>query len=226
MYTKTRRFATAQITAHRGCLASNPVVHIVDDDDSLRKALLRLLASAGHEAHGYSSGGEFLLHPPSGPGCVILDVQMPGPSGIELQAAMGGHGIDLPVIFLTGYADVSLSVQAMKAGAIDFLQKPVELETLLGAISRALESDRNSRSARGYSNELHARFDQLTSREWDVFARVIEGKANKVIAHELAVAERTTKIYRAQMMKKLGVSCPAELGVLAERLRNLPEEQY
>jgi FixJ family two-component response regulator len=119
-----------------------------------------------------------------------------------------------------------LSVRAMKAGAIDFLQKPVDLGTLLGAISRALESDKNSRSARGHSNELHARFDQLTSREWDVFARVIEGKANKVIAHELAVAERTTKIYRAQMMKKLGVSCPAELGALAEQLRNLPEEQY
>jgi FixJ family two-component response regulator len=225
MHTKTRRFGAAQITAQRDCPPSTPVVYIVDDDDSFRKALLRLLASAGHEAHGYSSAGEFLLHPPSGPGCALLDVHMPaGPSGIELQAAMCRHAIDLPVIFVTGHGDVSLSVEAMKAGAIDFIQKPVELETLLGAISRALESDKNSRIARGSSNELRARFEQLTSREWHVFVRVLEGKVNKVIAHELAVAERTVKIYRAQMMEKLGARSPAEVGVLAERLRHLSPE--
>jgi FixJ family two-component response regulator len=205
-------------------VSNSPVIHVVDDDDSFREALLRMLTSAGYVAHGYSSTSEFLLHPPSGPGCALLDIQLPGPSGIELQGAMRDHRIDLPVIFITGHADVSLSVRAMKAGAVDFLQKPVERETLLGAISRALASDTSSRSARGYSHELHARFERLTAREWDVFVRVIEGKANKVIAHELAVAERTVKVYRSQMMKKLGVRSPAQVGALAEQLRNLPEE--
>jgi FixJ family two-component response regulator len=206
-------------------VSSSPVIHVVDDDDSFREALLRMLTTAGYAARGYSSTGEFLLHPPSGPGCVLLDVELPsGPSGIELQGTMRDHMIDLPVIFVTGHGDVSLSVRAMKAGAFDFLQKPVERETLLGAISRALASDTSSRSARGYSRELRARFERLTSREWDVFVRVIEGKTNKVIAHELAVAERTVKVYRAQMMKKLGVRSSAEVGALAEQLRNLPKE--
>ncbi len=204
--------------------SSPPVIHVVDDDASFREAVTRVLTSAGYAVRGYSSTGEFLLRPPSGPGCVLLDILLPGPSGIDLQYAMRDCMIDLPVVFITGHADVSLSVRAMKAGAVDFLQKPVDRETLLGAISRALASDMNSRSARGYSHELHARFGQLTSREWDVFIRVIEGKANKVIAHELGVAERTVKVYRAQMMTKLGVRSAAELGALAEQLRNLPEE--
>ncbi len=213
---------------HRGRLVSNaPVIHVVDDDDSFREALLRMLAGAGYTVRGYSSTGEFLLHPPSGPGCLLLDIQMPGPSGIDLQDAMRDYMIDLPVIFITGHAEVSLSVRAMKAGAVDFLQKPVERETLLGAISLALAHararDTSSRSVRGYSHELHSRFGQLTSREWEVFVRVTEGKANKVIAHELGVAERTVKVYRAQMMRKLSVRSSAELGALAEQLRNLPE---
>jgi FixJ family two-component response regulator len=205
-------------------VSSSTVIHVVDDDDSFREALLRMLMSAGYLVRGYSSAGEFLLQRPNGPGCVLLDIQLPGPSGIELQSAMRDHMIDLPVIFVTGHGDVSLSVRAMKAGAVDFLQKPVERETLFAAISRALASDTRSRSARGYSHELHARFARLTSREWDVFVRVIEGKANKVIAHELAVAERTVKVYRSQMMKKLGVRSSAEVGALAEQLRNLPED--
>ncbi len=206
-------------------MSSSPVIHVVDDDDSFREAVLRLVTSAGHAVRAYSSTGEFLLHPSSGPGCVLLDVQLPGPSGIELLDAMHDNLIDLPVIFITGHADVSLSVRAMKAGALDFLEKPVECETLLRAISRALARDMSARRARDYRRDLNARFNRLTSHEWDVFARVIEGKANKVIAHELAVAERTTKVYRAQMMKKLGVRSSAELGALAEQLRSLAEEQ-
>ena len=113
----------------------------------------------------------------------------------------------------------------MKAGAVDFLQKPVDRETLLEAISSALSLDTRSRSAHGHARELHARFDRLSSREWDVFARVTEGKANKVIAYELGVAERTVKVYRAEMFQKLGVRSCAELGALAEQLRNSPREQ-
>ena len=200
-----------------------PKIHVVDDDDSFREALLRMLTFDGYLVHGYSSTGEFLLHPPSGPGCVLLDIQLPGPSGMDLQEKMSDLMINLPVIFITGHGDVSLSVRAMKAGAVDFLQKPIHRETLLGAISCALARDMRVRSVRGYSSELHARFKHLTSREWDVFTRMIEGKPNKVIAHELGVAERTVKVYRAQMMMKLGVRSSAELGVLAEQLRNLPE---
>jgi FixJ family two-component response regulator len=200
-----------------------PIIHVVDDDDSFREALLRMLMFEGYLVRGYSSSGEFLMHSPSGPGCVLMDIQLPGPSGIDLQEAMSDHTIELPVIFITGYGDVSLSVRAMKAGAVDFLQKPVHRETLLKAISCALANDIRARSARGYSHELHARFSHLTSREWDVFTRVIEGKVNKVIAHELGLAERTVKVYRAQMMKKLGVRSSAELGALAEQLRNEPE---
>jgi FixJ family two-component response regulator len=202
----------------------SPSIYIVDDDDSFREALVRLLRIEGYKAHGYSSTGEFLLGSPSGPGCVLLDIQLPGPSGLDLLDAMRDIKVDLPVIFITGHGDVSSSVRAMKAGAVDFLQKPVERQTLLPTISRALASDTNSRRARGYSHALHARFRKLTSREWDVFIRVIEGKPNKVIAHEIAVAERTVKVYRAQMMTKLGVRSSAELGALAEQLRNLPEE--
>ncbi len=200
------------------------IIHVVDDDDSFRVALGRLLTSAGHVVRGYSSTGEFLLNPPSGPGCVLLDLQLPGPSGIDLQEAMHDCGIDLPVIFLTGNADVYTSVRAMKAGAVDFLQKPVERETLLAAIARALAQDLNARTERGYLHELNARFGHLTSRELAVFDRVIAGKANKVIAHELGLSERTVKVYRAQMMTKLGVRSSAELGALAEQLRNKPEQ--
>jgi FixJ family two-component response regulator len=194
------------------------VIYVVDDDDSVRDALLRQLTTAGYNARGYSSAGEFLLNPPSGPGCVLLDIQLPGPSGIDLQAAMRDRGIDLPVIFLTGHANVSLSVLAMKAGAVDFLEKPAGREKLLEAIARALAQDLNARNERGYSDALHARFGQLTLREQAVFSRVVEGKANKLIAYEIGVAERTVKVYRAQMMKKLGVRSSAELGALGIQL--------
>jgi FixJ family two-component response regulator len=202
-----------------------PQVHVVDDDDSFREALLRLLTFEGYRVRGYSSTSEFLLNPPTGPGCLLLDVQLPGPSGLDLQEGVSACMIDLPIIFITGYPDVSLSVRAMKGGAVDFLQKPINRETLLEAVGRALARDMNSRHARGNSHKLHARFRHLTSREWDVFARVTEGNSNKVIAHMLSLAERTVKVYRAQMMMKLGVRSSAELGALAEQLRNLPEQQ-
>ena len=192
------------------------------DDDSLRESLLRLLTAAGFEARGYASTGEFLLHPPDGPGCVLLDVRLPGgPSGLDLQEAMRDLAIDLPVIFLTGHADVPSSVRALKSGAVDFLEKPVKRDSLLGAIARALARDLEERSARGHAHELRARFALLTTRERDVFDRVVDGKANKTIADELGIAERTVKVHRAQMMVKLGVGSSAELGALAERLRHL-----
>jgi FixJ family two-component response regulator len=197
------------------------LIHVVDDDESLRTALLRLLEVAGFEARGYASTGEFLLHPqPDRPGCLLLDVRMPGPSGLDLQEALQRQGVSLPIVFLTGHADVTSSVRAMKAGAVDFLEKPVERGTLLAALRRALARDAIERAARDEAGRLRARFAALTPREREVFDRIVAGKLNKQIADELGTSERTVKAQRAQLMLKLGANSAAELGSLAERLRH------
>lgn len=198
------------------------LIHVVDDDASQRVALLRLLGAAGFETRGYGSTGEFLLQPlPDRPGCLVLDMHLPGPSGLELQAALQRQGIGLPVVFLTGYGDVASSVQAMKAGAVDFLCKPIERDALLDAIGRALACDRELRAAGREAADLRSRFAALTRRERDVFDGVVAGKLNKQIADALGIAERTVKLQRAQMMRKLGAGCAAELGALDERLKDL-----
>jgi FixJ family two-component response regulator len=200
-------------------MSETPLIHVVDDDESLRTAVLRLLDAAGFEAIGYASTGDFLLNPlPDRPGCVLLDVRMPGPSGLDLQAALQRQGVTLPVVFLTGYADVGSSVQAMKAGAVDFLAKPVERDTLLAALQRAIARDAIQRTARDEASRLRARFASLTSREREVFDRIVAGRLNKEIADELKIGERTVKAERAKVMAKLGVGSAAELGRLAERL--------
>jgi FixJ family two-component response regulator len=206
-------------------MSTTPLIHVVDDDDSLRKALLRLLDAAGFEARGYASTGDFLLSPPPDrPGCLLLDVRMPGPSGLDLQAVLQSRGITLPVVFLTAHADVGSSVRAMKAGAVDFLMKPVERDTLLEALRRALESDALQRVARGEEDRLRALFVSLTPREREVFDHIVAGKLNKQIADDLGIAERTVKLQRAQVMAKLGAGSAAELGRLAERLRHLSDK--
>jgi FixJ family two-component response regulator len=198
------------------------LIHVVDDDASQRVALLRLLGAAGFETRGYGSTGEFLLQSlPDRPGCLLLDMHLPGPSGLELQAALRRQGSDLPVVFLTGYGDVASSVEAMKAGAVDFLSKPIGRDALLEAIGRALARDRALRAAAREAAELRSRFAALTPRERDVFEGVVAGKLNKQIAEALGIAERTVKLQRAQMMRKLGVGSAAELGALAERLKGL-----
>jgi FixJ family two-component response regulator len=211
---------------HSGAGMTNPtpLIHVVDDDESLRTALLRLLDAAGFNARGYASVGDFLLQPPpDGPGCVLLDVRMPGPSGLDLQAALLRQGNPLPVVFLTGHADVAAGVQAMKAGAVDFLTKPVEREVLFEALRRALGRDEAQRAGRAEAEQLRAAFVALTPREQAVFDRVVAGQLNKQIADALGIAERTVKMQRAQLMKKLGATSAAELGRLAERLQHLPD---
>ena len=201
-----------------------PLIHVVDDDEPLRTSLLRLLKAAGYEARGYGSSGEFLLEPPADrPGCVLLDLRMPGPSGLELQAALRRRGVALPVIFLTGHGDVASSVRAMQAGAVDFLTKPVKRETLFAALRRALERDAQDRSTREEANQLRDRFAALTPREREVVDAIAGGKLNKQVGHDLGMAERTVKLHRARAMEKLGVGSAAELGRLAERLRLLSE---
>ncbi len=197
-------------------------VYIVDDDDSLRSALQRLLTAAGYRVTGYASAGEFLLKPPpDAPGCLLLDVRMPGPSGLDLQQALNRHGIHWPVIFLTGHGDLATGVRAMKAGAVDFLTKPVEREPLLAAIQRALAQDATRRAASALEADLRDRFEQLTPREREVFDLVVAGLLNKQIAHALGIAERTVKAQRAQVMAKLGATNAAELGRIAAELRQL-----
>jgi len=203
-------------------MSPKPLIHVVDDDDSLRSALLLLLSAGGFEARGYGSAGDFLLNPlPDRPGCVLLDLRLPGPSGLDLQEALRDKGIRLPVIFLTGHADVPTSVRAMKTGAVDFLAKPVGRETLFEALQRALALDAAGRADRAEASRLRARFANLTPREREVFELVVAGRLNKQIAGQLGIAERTVKADRAQVLAKLGVGSAAELGAYAERLRQL-----
>jgi RNA polymerase sigma factor (sigma-70 family) len=201
-------------------MSAKALIHVVDDDASMREALLRLLVEFGFEARGYASTGEFLLEsPPDRPGCLLLDLRLPGPSGLDLQTALQARGIALPIVFLTGHGDVDASVRAMKAGAVDFLTKPVKRDILLDAVQRALERDASLRAAHEEADRLNALFASLTPRQREVFDRVVAGKLNKQIAHELDIAERTVKREREQVMAKLDAKSAADLGLLAAMLR-------
>ena len=175
-----------------------PIIHVVDDDESLRTAVMRLLRAAGYEVRGYPSAGEFLLARPGNmPGCVVLDVRMPGHSGLDLQVAFGKQE-SLPIIFLTGHGDIPMSVRAMKAGAVDFLTKPVKREVLLNAVQTALARDAETRTARESVAALRSSYDNLTPCERAVFTLVVAGKLNKQIATELGTSEGTVKTHRGR----------------------------
>jgi FixJ family two-component response regulator len=198
---------------------SVPVVHVIDDDDSVRKAVARLLKAAGHVVQSYANAGEFLLALPTAvPGCLVLDVRMPGPSGLELHAALKRLDNLWPVIFLTGHGDIPMSVQAIKAGAIDFLTKPVQRQALLAAVDHAFDALKKSHEQRQLSEHLRACYESLTDRERETFHHVVEGKLNKQIAISLGIAERTVKYHRAQVMEKMQVASLAELVRAAEEL--------
>lgn len=198
------------------------LIHIVDDDESMRTALQRLLREWGFQTRIYESTGEFFLEPlPDQPGCLLLDVRLPGPSGLELQAALQRRNVELPVIFLTGHADVASSVRAMKAGAVDFLEKPVDPDILFAAIRNALAREESLRAARETAERLHKRIALLTPQEREVFDLIVSGRLNKQIAYELGISERTIKTRRAEVMAKLGADSVAELGRQAEQLQHL-----
>ena len=199
-----------------------PLVHVLEDDESVRKSLVRLLGAAGFETRAYVSAGDFLLNPlPTQHGCILLDLNMPGPSGLDLQSSLQRADIQLPIIFLTAHADVSAVIRAMKAGAVDFLLKPVESEVLLEAIGRALHRDLEQRNERLEESALLARFATLSPREKEVFNRIVAGKLNKQIADDLGIAERTVKAQRADVLTKLQATCVADLGRFAEQLARL-----
>ena len=195
-----------------------PVVFIVDDDPSIRSLLSKLIRSVGLRAEAFASSGEFLSQPPpSGPACLVLDVRMPGLSGLDLQERLVQLGLDIPIIFITGFGNVPQSVRAMKAGAVDFLQKPFENQALLDAVNRALERDRSARLRHGEIHEIEARLATLTPREIEVFRLVAAGLANKQVADELGLSEKTVKIHRGHVMQKMDARTFADLVRMAEK---------
>lgn len=195
-------------------------IHVVDDDASFRTAIERRLTLAGYQVATYPSAQQLLDSPPdeNEPGCILLDVRIPGLSGPELQVRLNALGSTLPIVFLTGYADTPTTVQAIKAGAEDFLTKPVESEELLGAIERALARHAATRGEQRRLEEMRALLAALTARERQVFGLVVRGRLNKQIAHELGTTERTIKAHRHQVMEKMKVHSLAELVRMAERL--------
>ena len=196
-----------------------PIIHIVDDDESFRVSISRLLRAAGYDVRSYCDVANFLPGRfDEAPGCILLDVRMPGFNGFDLQEALAMQTDTLPIIFLSGYGDVSSTVRAMKAGAVDFLTKPVQLETLLNAIENALVHDAKKRASREQLRHWHTYYSTLTSPELEVFNGVIAGKMNKEIAGELNAAERTVKAHWAQVMKKMHASTLAELVHIADQL--------
>jgi FixJ family two-component response regulator len=198
----------------------SPVVFIVDDDPAIRSLISKLIQSVGLRAQAFASSQEFLSQPPpSDPACLVLDVRMPGLSGLDLQERLAQLGLDIPIIFITGFGNVPQSVRAMKAGAVDFLQKPFENQTLLDAVDRALERDRTARLAHGEINEIEARLATLTPREYEVFILVATGLANKQVADELGLSEKTVKIHRGHVMHKMEARTFADLVRMAEKAK-------
>jgi len=196
-----------------------PIVHVVEDDRSVRAALTRLLKIAGFETRSYASAGEFLVSERDpAPGCIVLDVGLPGLTGIELQAALQRERDPRPIIFLTGRGSIDMGVGAMKAGAVDFLTKPVDRERLLVAVETALARGIVAKARDEVERELRERIERLTAREREVFDRVVQGKLNKQVAFELGTSVRTVKAHRAQVMLKMEVDSLAELVSASDRL--------
>ena len=195
------------------------VVFIVDDDAPMRESLKNLLRSIGLRAELFASAQEFLQSKrPDLPGCLVLDVRLPGLSGLDLQRRTAEAGIDIPIIFITGYGDIPMSVRAMKAGAVEFLTKPIREQDLLDAVRVALERDRERRRSDMALADLRARYEQLTAREREVVEWVVAGRMNKQTAAEIGISEITVKVHRRNAMQKLGARSVAELVRFADLL--------
>jgi len=204
---------------------ADAIVFVVDDDSSMREAIESLVSLVGLRVETFGSAQEFLRHErPDVPGCVVLDVELPGLSGLDLQQELAAHGSKLPIIFITGYGDIPMSVRAMKAGATEFLTKPFRDQDLLDAIHQAVEHDRAIREHSREIADMRDRFEALTSREREVMSLVVAGWLNKQIGFELRISEITVKIHRGRVMSKMGAQSLAELVRMTERLE-IPTEK-
>jgi len=192
-------------------LAAEPCVSVVDDDELVLKSLERLLRSGGYAVRTFPSSHDYLAQRPAGPGCVVLDMSMPGLSGLELQKRLADSGDPCPVVFLSGRADIPATVEAMKAGAVDFIEKPFDDAVLIGAIRAALDARSSAQGDSIAKKEAEARLAELSPRERDVLQGLVAGKINKVIAHELNISPRTVEVYRANLMAKTGARSMSEL---------------
>ena len=198
---------------------TKPVVFVVDDDASMRRAVSNLIRSVGFRAEAFATAQEFLaVNQPDAPSCLILDVRLPQVSGLDIQAELIKTQKQLPIIFITGYGDIPMSVKAMKAGAVEFLTKPFRDQDLLDAVTIALDRSRLNRTNEKAATELRAKFQKLTPREQEVMALVTGGFLNKQIAAELGVSEITVKVHRGNVMKKFGVKSLADLVKMADTL--------
>jgi FixJ family two-component response regulator len=201
-----------------------PIVVIVDDDEGVRLGLLDLMESVGLGARTYPSVQDFLKDGlPDAPSCLVLDVRLPGQSGLELQQRLVSAGVEVPIIFITGHADVQMSVKAMKAGAVEFLAKPFREQDLLEAVHHAIEKSRERRRIQAKDQALIQKFAELTAREREILAFVTSGRLNKQIAADLGVAEITVKVHRAQVMRKMGARSLADLVRMADQLGLAPK---
>jgi FixJ family two-component response regulator len=198
---------------------SDITIAIVDDDPSVRKGLERLIRSVGWKTETFGSAQEFLASARTeAPTCIVLDLQLPGLSGLELQKQMTEGGVETPIVFLTGHGNITASVKAMKAGAIEFLTKPVDEQDLLNAIQEAIERDRRTRQQQADVRDLRDRYESLTSREQEVMQQVVFGLLNKQIAAELKITEDTVKFHRGHIMRKMRAGSLADLVRMAENL--------
>jgi FixJ family two-component response regulator len=206
-------------------MKQNPVVFVIDDDRMIRDGLQGLIRSVGLRVETFASAQDFLaVKRPDVPACLVLDVRMPGVSGLDLQLKLSDAGIHIPIIFITGHGDIPMSVRAMKEGAYEFLTKPVRGQDLLDAIQKAIASDRERRKEREELNEVRERFNTLTPREKEVLNLVVAGLLNKQIADQLGMSELTVKTHRAHVMEKTNAESLAHLVRMSEKIKNSPRK--
>ena len=195
------------------------IVYVIEDDEAVRESITDLLRSVGHDVHSFRSAQEFLdSSRPDVPGCIVLDVRLPGQSGMEVQRRLIKSDIHLPVIFISGHGDIPMSVRAIKSGAIEFLTKPLNEQELLDAVQAGLARDRGQREEGKIVAQLHARFEQLTPREREILSLMVTGRPNKQIAAEVGLSEMTVKVHRSHVMQKMRASSLVDLVRMADKL--------
>ncbi|MBS0560138.1 MAG: response regulator transcription factor [Proteobacteria bacterium] len=200
-----------QVLPHRAKAASTETVHVIDDDEAVRRSLALLLAAAGYPVETHASAEDFLrVATPGMAGCAIVDIRMPGMDGLALQEHMTAEGLHLPVVVVTGHADIALAVRAMKAGARDFIEKPYTNERMIEAVHGALDSGRQDVARARRLSDARSRIGRLSGREQDVLRELVAGRPNKLVAYALSISPRTVEIHRANMMEKLGVRSLSE----------------